>query len=412
MGIDLSKLAEGLALTGSEGASPPEKSEAFEYKAAVSSGLIKGDVILKIDAEALIIVAPLDALSLPYFEILGINAEDYTVSIQSLSGNFIIKKLGSFYDSFCGELLEAYNKKVLKALFVKENAVFETKGAYKFTENGKMSISSGVIKVFSSCVCILSPDLLSRRIPFCFVSEKNSADYALELTLESGESYILSKLGHDFSPLEKCIDTQMRNQRDKAVAAIKELDNTLNAAATLKIASMMLEGKAVPFSSIYGVSDSFVNSLGAKINESRSAEYFAMLLEMTDLGEICIGMKKNESTSGDGGDYVLWLIVPGRNKKSAAVEFAVDMGDSAATFIYNFTCPFEEFAKKLSRALEAVEFKREVISMPDIELSSPDNTDYLMASERTEALKFARKAYKTKIIHNSGWKAAVEENLN
>ncbi len=109
--------------------------------------------------------------------------------------------------------------------------------------------------------------------------------------------------------------------------------------------------------------------------------------------------------------YLLWLIAPSPDGNHAAVEFAEA---DAATFVYKTNGDFDSFAKSLNRALEAISFKREVIRLSDSELLKPENADYLMADERTAALRYIRKHFTGRIIHSSAeaWKRKLLELWN
>jgi hypothetical protein len=186
--------------------------------------------------------------------------------------------------------------------------------------------------------------------------------------------------------------------------------------------------------------------LEAKLAQSRAASSYAEFRELTDPAAIHIGFRKNEtrgaglavelqgvlgeltgsvlpdggSGSADGGglaglaagevslpdDYLLWLIVPAPNRESCAVEFA--QADSA-TFVYRCPAGFSSFAQQLNRALEAINFKREVIWMSEDELAKPENADYLMASRRTPALQLVRATFAGRVIHQSSWKQKLLE---
>ncbi len=68
------------------------------------------------------------------------------------------------------------------------------------------------------------------------------------------------------------------------------------------------------------------------------------------------------------------------------------------------------FAQKLNRALEAIGFKRDAIRLSDEELRKPQFAHYLMASERTAALRFVRENYAGRIIHSGpdAWKRGLQ----
>ncbi|MCL1981640.1 MAG: hypothetical protein FWG53_00930, partial [Clostridiales bacterium] len=154
---------------------------------------------------------------------------------------------------------------------------------------------------------------------------------------------------------------------------------------------------------------------------------------MSGAEQIYVGFRKNETSETDeeggadeacgadetcGADeaqpeapaspFLLWLIAPSPDGQYAAVEFAE--ADSA-TFVYRTGGDFGGFARQLSRALEAIDFKREVIRLTESEIMRPENSDYYMASRRTAALQFVRSNFVGRAIHSSpeAWKRKVRE---
>ena len=97
-------------------------------------------------------------------------------------------------------------------------------------------------------------------------------------------------------------------------------------------------------------------------------------------------------------EYMAQAVSPFVNGEYAAVEFAE--ADSA-TFVYRTGGDFDGFARQLNRALEAIDFKREVIRLTDDELRKPENANYFMAAKRTAALGFIRSSFVGRVIHSS-----------
>jgi hypothetical protein len=145
------------------------------------------------------------------------------------------------------------------------------------------------------------------------------------------------------------------------------------------------------------------------------------------------------------GEPLIWLIAPSPDGQCAAVEFAeVDsatfvfrvptksqdfVGEGGATERADFGREateeaerslrrrggdFDRFAKQLNRALEAINFKREVIRLSNEELRKPENADYYMAAKRTAALQFVRANFEGRVIHSSAdsWKRKLTELWN
>jgi hypothetical protein len=249
-------------------------------------------------------------------------------------------------------------------------------------------------------------------------------------------------MGYDTAPVETAIEKQIRALREKALAAAKEIDPSLTVAQASQLAKILPEGAAAQFGQIAAIAPSFVASVESKLAETRAADSYKAFKELCDPASIYVGFRKNEATDSAagglpdmggglagmlggltgggenplaalgslaGGDpaadegepeppppYLFWLIAPSPNGQFVAIEFAE--ADSA-TFVYRTSGNFAVFAKQLNRALEAIDFKREVIRLSDEELCKPENADYYMAAKRTAALQFVRANFIGRVIH-------------
>lgn len=454
MPMDLSSLMGG--------GKPPEQEStppAVEYTAQADSSLISGEVKLTVGEEGLAVVALFDAIEIPYADMGAIALIDYVVGIHTQEGGFAFSRMGSWCQPFYDALVEAYNKKVLKALFVAGDPALSSKGTYRYAEHGTRANGMAPVRVYENCVCVLPPNMEGRRVPLCFLSAMDKGDYELTLHVGADQSYTFGKLGYDTAPFADAVEKQIRGLREKSLAVVREIDPALSAAQAAQIARLMPEGAAAPIGRLAEIAPSFVSAVETKIAAGRAAETYAAFRELCDPMQIHVGIKKSgasggEGEGGDGGSlagmpggdfagmlgggspmgalagglpgsdvdsgegpahaapadpYMLWLIAPAPGGNACAVEFAGAAGEAAATFIYRFEGGFEGFARQLNIALEAIGFKREVIRLSDEELKKPENMDYRMAVQRNAALRFIRGCFGGRVIHNSAWKRKLQE---
>ena len=438
----------------------------FEYTAKVQSTFISGDAKIALDDDSLAITVQFDVADISYADILELQMADYSIVLRTESGNLVFSQMGRWCEPFFEALYAAYNKKVLKSMFVSGSSAFESEGEYRYAKNGMQTSSVVPIKVYSNSVCVLSPDIYARRIPLCFMNGIDEQDYVITLRLLGNESYTLAKMGSETKPFIKAMEEQIRAIRETTIFSIKEIDPTLSTLQSSKIAGIMSEGVAAKMGLLKEIAPSFAVALEGKIASGRAADTYKTFCELCDPAQIYVGFKKNISSSsgmkggavggmlenigglvggidlsgianglnlpdalggvfggqaGEGeenktlGDqYMLWMIAPSPDGKSCAVEFAGDTSSSAATFIYRFEGDFDSFAYKLNRALEAISFKREVIRLTEEELLKAENIEYRMAIKRNTALSFVRSAFKGRIIHSSAesWQRKLLEFWN
>ena len=439
----------------------------IEYKAQTVSPRITGETTLAVTDKGLLLTTPFDAEEIPFAGINALILIDYVVTVKADDGDYVFSKLGNwckpFYDALCG----AYNKAVLRSLFVKGEPVVTAKGEYSYTEAAGKAAGAAPVHVYENSVVVLPLNVGARRVPLCFMAGIEQGDFELTLKLDTGESYTWAKLGYDTAPFAGAIENQMRALREKSLAAVKEIDPSLSVAQAAQLAKAVPQGAAASFGQLSGMAPSFAAALEKKLEETRAADAYEAFKEICDPAKIYIGFRKNEAAAeeaageqpglaaaglpfpggglpfpggglsapaegltaqvsdaapapeGETGDddadedrsqdpFLLWLIAPSPDGEFAAVEFAEK---DAATFVYKTGGDFEGFARQLSRALEAIGFKREAIRLTEEELLKPEYADYYMASKRTAAMRFIRENFVGRVIHSSPetWKRKLME---
>jgi len=419
------------------GMSDNEQQPAFEYTAQAVSQIINGEVKITIADNAFTMTALFNTVEIAFAEINSLSFANHIITVKTDSGDYTFSYMGQWAQPFYNELCDAYNNAVLRSMFIKNNPVLTTKGDYRYSEKDIKGSGYAAVHVYENNVTALPPDLTARRVPLCFVTGMDKSDYNLTLKLDTGESYSYAKLGYDTSPFATAVEKQIRALFEKTLAAIKEIDPSLTTVQASQLVKIMPQGAAAMLEQLTGIASSFKTALEEKIENTRAAEYYTEFKKMCEPAKIYIGFRKNEAGADSGGMadiiggltggndpiealddneaetaqpdlYLLWLIVPSPNGQYAAVEFAE--ADSA-TFVYKTGGDFDGFAKQLNRALEAINFKREVIRMTDEELKKPENADYYMAAKRTASLQFVRSNFVGRVIHSSpeAWKRKLTE---
>ena len=411
----------------------------LEYTAAVDSAALKDEAKLSVSADGVAVTTLFNPVFIAFADIVSFERRDFAVVVATDSDRFTFDRLGNLLDAFYLELYGAFNAKVRKALFVKGDPGFRTEGEFDYAEAGVEAQGRAAIEVYDDCVLLLPPDDRARRIPFAFMNGLRKGDFELTLTLDGGERYSFLRLGSNTDAFEACVKDKLYRFRENAIAAARALDAGLDLAQLSAIAGRMPEGVAAPMGFLTETAPSFAAALEAKIGESRAADTYAAFKGICDPAEICAGMKTG--LAGEQADNVLWFIAPSKTKPAAAVEFATDEDTAAATFVYgipgtpdiadmantpdisgmpdtqnipgNVSASRELFIRQLNRALEAIDFHREVISLPVELLKRTENGDYYMAVKRTAALRFARENLTGRVIHSSpeAWAEGIRRYL-
>ncbi|MCL1811225.1 MAG: hypothetical protein FWG41_03275 [Methanomassiliicoccaceae archaeon] len=398
-----------------------------EYTAQAASPLVNGEVKLTIAEHAFLVTGLLDVAEVPFSRVNALEFENYVVTSKTDEGDFSFSRMGSWAQPFYDAMWEAYNNAVLRALFVSgSSAVSNAGGDYHFAENGVSLSGKAPFRVYENCIISLPPNSNARRIPLCFVSGLEKGAFEFKLKLNTGEEYTFSKLGHGTEPFADAVEKNIRAMRDRTIAAVKELDPSMTMTQASQIAKLMPEGAAAQIGQLAAIAPSFAAAVEAKISQTRAASSYNAFKELCDPAMMWIGFKKNEfpldgangetppddeSTDAEPDPYLFWMIAPSPNGQYAAVEFAVQPGEGAATFVYRTGGDFSRSAIQLNRALEAINFRREVIRLNEEELLKPENADYYMAAKRTASLQYVRDNFVGRVIHSSqeSWKRKLME---
>jgi hypothetical protein len=386
---------------------------ASEYEGTYRSADLDFEGKITIGEDGVEIVGTFDHDVIMYADMTSFDIQNHAVRIKTDTRFSLISKLGLMCEAFYQELFSAFNKKVLKALFVNSGPVFVTAGEYSYTEGDLVSSGKAVIHLYEDCICILPPSDEGRRVPLCFVKGMNADTTWLEVSMDNGDRYKLIRLGYDLSTFKKALEGQFAALREKTLSMIRSLCSELSSKEALSIAGMIPEGLAAPVRDLYKISDRFLNAMETRIAGSHASDSYGVLKTICDPESICIGMK-SELAGENNEEGIIWMIAPGNTKGVAAVELAVAEDTAAATFIYRFNTEWDRFRRDLNRAMEAIDFKRRVISLTEEELKKEEFSDYAMAVKRTASLRFIRGCFAGRVIHSTpeSWKRDVFEYLD
>ncbi|MCL2787170.1 MAG: hypothetical protein FWD59_01525 [Micrococcales bacterium] len=379
----------------------------MSYQARVTAHWGSGAVTLRVEAESLVGSTPLDAWELPYSDITSLTWADYLVTLASARGVVSIDRLGQPGQAFFDALLAAYNAKVARALFATGTIRQQAEGFVQVKEGSFAASARGDIAILDDAVLFRPPSVLARRIPLAFVSSLVTGEYETTLGLVDGSQYTLSRLGRRLRPMTDAIAALLRGLHETSRERVRDLDPTLSAAAGDEAARLLLPGRAASLSSLAAVAPSLVPALRARAESAGRAASFDLLAEVSGLDRMCVGLGTPLDPSD--GPPTVWMMAasradaPAGGKSPACLEMALGEEDASATFRYEFPGPWEEFWPRLNRAIEAIEFRREVISLPEEALFLPQHSDAAMSVQRTWPLRFVREAFAGRIIHSEVW---------
>jgi len=420
-----------------------ESKTAVEYRAEVVSVAVSGDATLKFSKEGVIITTLFDAVEIPFADMNELSFQDYVVCIITDSDTYAISKLGNWGQPFFGTLCDTYNEAVRKALFTTGDVLLKGTGGYSYAEGDVTVFGQAPVEVFEDCVIVLPTNLEARRVPLHFLTglDKDASAFALTLRVDD-DTYTFSKLGHETDLFERAVIKQAKALREKTLEMVQSIDPTLSSTQAAQVAKLMPGGATASLEVLAQTAPSFVAVAEEMLAKSRAGEYYPLLKEIGTTDQLRLGFLAYESSAdssssqagapdigeviasggfgageqtGEGDatkapSFIFYAVVPCADKTKCAVEFGVPEGESAATFIYRCDEGFDQFVNKLNRGMEAVDYKRDVISMDDEKLKLPENRRYAMAVKRSPALCAVRAGFLGRAIHSSveAWRKTVE----
>jgi hypothetical protein len=387
------------------------------FNGDVQSVGFNGVAVITLEEDAIVFERAGESLVIPYADIDGFSVQNYRLLINAETYSVMISQMGRDTDVLCELLWDAYNARTLKAFFIHSEPQFEAQGEYRYADDGGQSQGVAKIKLYDNCLCILPPSSDARRVPLCFMAEPVMSNYAVKMTLDTGETYEVIRLGDRTKRLFELISDNMMKLHNYAVATVKTIDGTLNSRQADTIARLVPDGAAAQTAALSAIAPTFVKASEEKIALSRAADTYAHFKDICVPDSLYTGIKTGLSWTEEETDIVWVTAIKEKDiGGTAAVELALSTEDSAATYIYKYggdkiACDQAGFFRRLNHAMEAISFHREVIAMPDAELKLETNALYAMAVKRTGALRFLRSCFAGRAIHRTldSWKSSIND---
>ena len=291
-----------------------------------------------------------------FADILDMRLINYRVRLFLHQGECQISQLGYQTETFFEQLWLAYAKKSTDALFVNDEALMCCEGDYRYSESDVQAHGIAKLEAYPECVCVHPHDAGSRRVPLCFVKDCRREGFLLNLTLDTGEWYEVSRLGRDTDGFFDRVGACCTKSRDKWRSAHRALERELD----------------------------------VRLGDAR--ERYETLRKCASKVEVGL-------FGADDDDFWIVALAPGR----AAVELVTQ--EDTATYLYQFATSQEEFVLRLRHAMEAVKKNRRVIFLEDEEIARIPL--YRMAIQRSAHVRFLRSCNTGRLVHSKNWEDRV-----
>ncbi len=408
-----------------------------------------------------------EPLLLAYVDILEVLDHDYQVDLLLGSRQELnLSGLGYQYEDFVFQLCKLRNELLLKYLLMEEpraQASFEAHFHW-FNAGGKLNQTGDCeVRLYETALVVLPRKGEPVRVPYCYISQINKADYKLEVASEFGERFVFSMLGEKFDPLAKGLSDAFNRMLLRSQETVKELVPEADPAAVRKLAALLKDGRAAKKRDIDVVSSDFWRRLTKSIKEADMGAEFDFLDSMALRDQVCVGVKRGLMGSLTGSYF--WLLFPLCDSKTGKLSNAVALetfsaskdtaqnqedeasgeagsGEDAAeqgaaggdvsasgraTYFFRIRsrqsgAPVQEaeanreleaFIGNVNRCMVDINFRRAPIYLTDEALDSSKYAQYRYAVAKMPSLKLLRALFIGRVVHSSfdQWRSDVASLL-
>jgi hypothetical protein len=415
------------------------------YKLSDANSNVKseGEAKAVLDEKYLtLIVAFGEPLLFSYADITAISNYEYKVDLFFASKEKLnLWGLGYQYEDFLFQLFKLRNELLLKYLLMEEallQAGFEAQFA-KLGSNGQMTQTGNCeIRLYDTAIVVLPQKGELIRLPYCYISQVNKADYKLAVTSEFGEKMEFSMLGGKFDPLGRALSDAYNNMMIRTQENIKELIPDADPTTVHKLASLMKDGRASKRKDIEQLSPDFWRRLTKRIEKAGISMEYEFLNSLALRDKVCVGLKRG--LMGDLTGFYTWLLLPLRDAESDRLSNAIaleafttqnssqgkeDQTSATAGATYFFRVigrkeytqardedkirELENFNKNINRCMIDINFRREPIYLSEDKLENTKYIQYRFAIAKIPSLRILRSLFIGRVIHSSPdqWKNDV-----
>lgn len=364
-------------------------------------------------------------LYVDYAEVDGFQATTYDAQIGCGPCLYRLSWLGHELDQFLHTLWEKYNARVLSCLFAQGEPLARAEGFFELREQGRVWGGPARLRLYPDAVFVLPPGGQARRLPLCGAGIEPVRQWRFQLSY--GEDYCgLSQMGRETEPFYGAAVKALQYQEQQTERELRFRLSGLSPREGESLGRALCGGRGASLAVLQQLSPTFVLLLAQRVLEENATDaaeaadaqglptasiigkpglagLYRRLLHGLPETNLAWGLLKCQR---EEAQLPLWLAA--WNQGRAVVEFFSDQ--AAATFLYEYPHPSQDFLPLLNRGLEAAGFHREIFSLPEPDLAR--NPAVRIALRRSPALRELRQCFKGRLIHSGpAWSQRVLEYL-
>ncbi|MCC6128447.1 MAG: hypothetical protein IT186_00855 [Acidobacteria bacterium] len=230
------------------------------------------------------------------------------------------------------------------------------------------------------------------QLPFGSFDEITFDEAAWEVRIDTaGQSFVFGQLARQTEAFARALSKAWEDQKRR----FSKASGT----------SSFADGLAVPATELAGF-----GGLLERFTASERIEGARLLVELAGREQVGLGLVELLDPDTDG----LAAAVPLPHNMAAFLIASIGdltvlevlSGPSAATYV------FRGRGEALGRDLQALHFRRGPLALSEAELAGPASRPYRLALRRLEPLRRLRAATVARVVHGTGWEAALRRALS
>ncbi len=357
-------------------------------------------------------------------DIADLSAANYTLELALVSGEALkLSHLGYQYEDLVRQLCRLRNELLLSDMLAHESLRRSGVGAdlvFNDAEGREVHKGRCEVRLYDTAMVLIPERGDIIRLTYSDIARVEDANYTVRISSEYGEEAVLSKLGREHDSLVRSLSEAMNALALKVQAIIRELLPTAGPAVLRRASQLLKEGRAARRADIEALSPDLWEQLVEHLDVAGVREEYDFLTSLGQADRVSIGIKRG--LMGDlTGEYV-WFLVPiysedpTRPGNAIVMEAASGEDQGRATYVFRMLgraeyprqpglaeldAAADRALTSINRCMQAVNFRREPIYLPERRLAEPQYARYRYALNRLPALQELRRLFIGRVAHST-----------
>ncbi|HYG56536.1 MAG TPA: hypothetical protein VD902_00510 [Symbiobacteriaceae bacterium] len=387
----------------------------YRHETAPGRPVAEGSCQVALDEDGVYILPDRGGeIRLYYSDIDRVLDQEWHLSLAMCDGQvYTLYFLGSWYGQCVSDLRRLRGNQLTRNLLMLDGvAEKEFQGAYSFLSPDGLNHSDRSCKItLYRTSLVVEPqqqDFWSAAYADVEFMQFDQAEYALRLQLDLGERIAFSMLGTRFGELEREIKRLTEAMYTRTAANLQPFLPEIRQSALQALSRTLRQGRAIHRDALHPEVWGQMQHLFFSTDDPARKESFTYLTGQAAPEHVFIGLREPFTASAPP---ICWFVVAFPDRGTMAVEVTNEEGN--ATYVYRLSGPVGRAVTELSRAMVALNFRRDVISASDKELEGERMARYRVALRKLPHVRRLREMFVGKAAHTTAeaWQRRMDQLL-